>query len=71
MTRVISIADEAYEQLARLKQGRSFSQTILELTNEKARCGIMQFAGIWDKQEGLRIKKELQKERAQPSRRMQ
>jgi len=32
MTKIISLSDEAYERLARLKNGSSFSQTVIRLT---------------------------------------
>ncbi len=38
VTRVISISDDAYDSLSKIKRGRSFSETILSLTgNENKR----------------------------------
>ncbi len=70
MVRVISISDEAYVELKKLKGDTSFSKTILSLTENKRDKSIMKFAGIWDNEEALKIKKELGIERKKLSRRM-
>ena len=47
MTRVISLSDRAYEALKSLKKpGESFSDIVLEVTEEK-RKSILDFAGKW------------------------
>ena len=69
MTKVISISDEAYEGLKRLKNGFSFSKIIITLTKMKI-ANIVDFAGAWDKTEAERILKELEEERKIKSRRM-
>ncbi|MBI2630389.1 antitoxin VapB family protein [Candidatus Pacearchaeota archaeon] len=67
MTKIISISDEAYNELKKIKNGMSFSKIIIKLTGEKK--NIMEFAGTWDSIEGERIKKEIIKEREIKSRR--
>lgn len=62
MTKVISISDEAYGELKKLKNGFSFSKIIITLTNMK-KADITDFAGAWDNKEALKIKNELMKER--------
>jgi len=62
MTKIISISDEAYETLKKLKNGMSFTEIIIELSKEKKK-DIMDFAGAWGNKEALRIKKELMRER--------
>jgi len=69
MTKIISISDEAYEELKKLKNGMSFTEVIISITKEKKK-DIMDFAGSWNNKEALRIKKEIMKERKIKSRRM-
>lgn len=69
MTKVISISDEAYANLKKIKNERSFSEIIIELTFEKNKDSLMKFAGILSKEEADKIKKEIYKERKIPSRR--
>ena len=59
MTKIISISDEAYDELSRLKNGNSFTEIILDLAKEKKKKSIMESAGIWDDKEAERIKKEI------------
>jgi len=70
MTKIISISDEAYEELHRLKNGFSFSGIIIELIKMKKKGSIMEFAGALTKEEGDEILKEIKKERGKISRRM-
>lgn len=54
MARQISVSDEVYEKLSRLKGTRSFSEVIKEAVigrtdNEKTAKDIMKFAGILKK----------------------
>lgn len=69
MTKVISISDNAYESLKKLKANRSFSEIIIEITKEKNANNIMKFAGLLSKEDAERIKKEIYKERKFSSRR--
>lgn len=69
MTKVISLSDEAYEELSKLKAGRSFSEIVVELVREKQTSNLMNFAGILTKEEGKKVKKRIYKERKMPSRR--
>ncbi len=70
MTKVISISDEAYEELKRLKNGISFTKVIIELTNTKKKGSIIKYAGVLTKEEGNAILDEIRKERKKISRRM-
>lgn len=63
MTKTISLSDEAYNELKKLKNGYSFSEVILEITKEKKKENIMKYAGTWDNKEALKIKKQLMEER--------
>lgn len=68
MTRVISISDGAYSELAKRKAGKSFTEVIIELTAKKKRS-LLDFAGILTDEEAEKIKKMIAKERKMPSRR--
>jgi predicted CopG family antitoxin len=69
MTKVISISDEAYEELSRMKNGSSFTEVILELSKEKKKKSIMDLAGAWKNIDTDKIKEEIYKERKIGSRR--
>lgn len=69
MTKVISISDDAYENLRKLKKEQSFSEIIIELSMEKGRDNLMKFAGVLANEEAEKIKKEIYKERKITSRR--
>ncbi len=68
MTKVISISDEAYQELAKHKAGRSFTEVIIELAMNKKRP-LSDFAGILTDEEGEKIIKTIYKERKMSSRR--
>ena len=70
MTKVISISDEAYEELRRVKNGMSFSEAILELSNDLRRENLAKFSGVITREEADAIKKEIAEERRKKSRRM-
>lgn len=69
MTKIISISDEAYERLKKMKNEQSFSEIIIELTFEKAKDNLMKFAGALSNEEADKIKKEIYNERKISSRR--
>ena len=69
MTKVISISDEAYGRLKKLKDEMSFSEVIVELTIEKSENNLMKFAGTLTNEEAEKIKKEIYEERKIPSKR--
>jgi len=69
MTKVISISDEAYEELSRMKNGSSFTEVILELSKEKKKKSIMDFAGMLSEEEGNKMLKKIKEERKIGSRR--
>lgn len=70
MTKVISISDEAYEELKRMKNGMSFSEIIVNITKEKKRSNLLKFAGILSDEKAKAIKKEIAEERRKISRRL-
>ncbi len=70
MTKVISLSDEAYMELKKLKNGLSFSEIIVILAKIKRKESLMEFAGKLDKNEGARISREILKERKMGSWRM-
>ncbi|MBI2076050.1 MAG: antitoxin VapB family protein [Candidatus Aenigmarchaeota archaeon] len=65
MTRVISLSDEAYDALKKMKgEGESFSKVVVKLTEKEKNRGIMAFAGVWkDKPEMEKIMKKIIKGR--------
>jgi len=69
MVKVISLSDEAYGILKRMKMGRSFSEVIVDVTTSKEKKGIVKdlskFCGIWkdETEEWEKIKKKLYKDR--------
>ncbi|MDD9954136.1 MAG: antitoxin [Candidatus Woesearchaeota archaeon] len=49
MTKIISISDDAYDGLAKMKEGKdSFTKVILRLLETKRKRNILDFAGIWE-----------------------
>ncbi len=64
MTKVISLSDEAYDELKRLKkEGESFSEVVMKIAR-KERKPLSAFLGRWPVPGELdRIEKELKKER--------
>jgi len=69
MTKVISISDEAYNILKKLKAEKSFSEIIIEIAKDLNANGLMEFAGILSDKEAEKMKKEIYKERKLKSRR--
>lgn len=69
MTKVISISDESYDELMKLKRNLSFTKIIMELVKEKRKDELMKFAGIWTKDEAEKIKKQIYEERKISSKR--
>lgn len=69
MTKVISISDDAYNKLKMLKNDKSFSQIIVELSENKNNNDLFLFAGSLTGEEAGKIKNEIYGERKKPSRR--
>lgn len=63
MTKVISLSDEAYNILKRLKANKSFSEIVIEITKEKSGDDIMKYAGTLSDEEGERMIKEVYSDR--------
>ena len=65
MVKVISLSDEAYMKLKTLKRGKSFSEIVVELVEDKGdgkRKSINEFVGIWkDDDYWDNFKKEIRK----------
>ena len=53
MTKIISVSDEAYERLKRMKDGSSFSKTIIRLTDKTKKKNLMDVVGSWKADEKL------------------
>lgn len=53
MVKVISLSNEVYEKLRYLKYGKSFSEAIKELieNKKKGKNSVMDFVGIWKNDE--------------------
>ena len=66
--KTITLTNEAYERLSRLKnEDESFSQLILRLTESLNKENILSFAGIWsDKPEWGAIEKAIYERRLRP-----
>ena len=64
MTKVISLSDEAYEELKKFKKaGESFSRVVIKMT-KKEKKPLSEFFGKWPEPKELdKIEKELKKER--------
>ena len=69
MTKVISISDEAYNTLKKIKASKSFSEIIIEITKKKSEKDIMKYAGILSDEEGEKILNKIYSERKIKSRR--
>jgi predicted CopG family antitoxin len=69
MTKVISISDEAYGELSRMKMNLSFSKIILELTKAKRKDNLSAFIGILDNKGAEKMKAEIRETRKMSSRR--
>lgn len=65
MTKVISLSDEAYNELKKLKgEGDSFSNVVIKMAKSGKKEGIMAFAGAWkDKPEMGKIFRKVIKDR--------
>jgi predicted CopG family antitoxin len=71
MTKVISISDEAYEELKKIKDGMSFTEIIINLAKKERLESIMRLAGTITEEEGDEMLKEIKKIRKLKSRRFQ
>ncbi|MEK6850765.1 MAG: antitoxin VapB family protein [Nanoarchaeota archaeon] len=69
MVKVISLSDDAYNELKRLKGAGSFSEIIIEIVKEKKKDSLLEIAGTWSKEDADKIKKEIYEDRKIPSRR--
>jgi len=69
MTKVITISDESYDELKRLKKELSFSKIIIELARERKKENMMSFAGMLTNEEAEKMKKNLSEMRKTASRR--
>lgn len=66
MVKVISLSNEAYGKLSEIKNGRSFSEVVVELVEckRKNKKDIMKFAGIFAKDKNWeKIMGEIEKDR--------
>ena len=68
MVKMVSLSDEAYRRLKVLKGLKSFSELVIEITDERTRKkknNLMDFFGIWkdDSEYWENFKKEIRKSR--------
>lgn len=66
MVKVISLSNEAYEKLKALKDGKSFSDVVVELTENKGKVrDLSRFAGAFkdNADEWEKIKKKIYEDR--------
>lgn len=64
VTRTISITDEAYKILARLKkENESFSRVINRIAGKRNNVKLSDFAGILSKESGDNLEKAIKKSR--------
>lgn len=66
MVKVISLSNNAYEKLRAIKNGKSFSEVVVELLEckKKNKKNIMKFAGIFkDDNEWKKIMKDIEEDR--------
>ena len=69
MTKVISISDEAYNELRRLDGDKSFSEILIELVRKRNKELFLGLAGAWKSKESDLVAEELLRERKGISRR--
>jgi len=66
MVKVISLSNDAYAKLKAIKDGKSFSEVVVELVDcRKKKKDIMKFAGVFakDKDEWEKIKNRIYEDR--------
>lgn len=67
MTKIISLTNEVYTELKKLKKNKSFSQEIKELIEKSNKKGdikeILKFHGIWTKEEGRKFQEQIARDR--------
>jgi predicted CopG family antitoxin len=66
MVKVISLSNEAYEKLKAIKNGKSFSEVVVDLVDckRKSKKDITKFAGIFkDDKEWKNIMEEISEDR--------
>lgn len=67
MVKVISLSNEAYAKLKAIKNGKSFSEVVVDLVEcrKNSKKDIMKFAGIFadNKDEWEKIKKDIYEDR--------
>ena len=65
MVKVISLSNEAYARLKAIKNGKSFSEVVLELTINKKKKNLSDYFGIWkeNSDEWEKIKKKIYEDR--------
>jgi predicted CopG family antitoxin len=69
MTKIISLSDDAYGELKKLKRDLSFSKIILELARARRSGDISKYAGLLEADFADKMKDEIYKDRSRKSRR--
>jgi len=66
MTKVISLSNEAYQTLKKLKNsGESFSDVVLRVVGDKKKKSILEFSGKWVGDDIDEVFLQVQKDREQ------
>ncbi len=67
MVKVISLSNEAYEKLKKIKGERSFSEVVINIVDERkgSKKGLMNLAGVWseESEKWEKIKKQIYEDR--------
>ncbi|MGD0729014.1 MAG: antitoxin VapB family protein [Candidatus Micrarchaeaceae archaeon] len=67
MTKIISLTNEVYDKLKKLKKNKSFSKQINELLERSNLKGdineILKYSGVWTKEEGKKFQEEISRSR--------
>lgn len=65
MVKVISLSNEAYEKLSSIKNGKSFSEVVVDLVEREGnKRKLIDFFGIWKNDEKIdEIKKMIREDR--------
>jgi predicted CopG family antitoxin len=63
MVKVISLSNEAYEKLSRIKRNSSFSEVVVNLIEKSNKGKLREFAGILNGKEGKEFKEFIKKNR--------
>ncbi len=70
MGKIITISDEAYNELKKIKNGMSFTEIIITLVKKEKSSDLARHAGMLNNKDATSMINEIKKERKKVSRRM-